>query len=306
LKKTLLPLLFSASLYGTDAGYEPLYAGTQLAFYPYNAEPGRLSFQPFIIYLNNTGFYTRKWRHPSQPSINTIAALLSFETGITHWLDITLDLTGATRQFKNQHSWVFGDTAIYLGFQLSHEEKNSWIPDCRLILGETFPTGKYDRLNPQKSGSDIFGAGSYTTALLLVLAKTFYTLPSHPVNLNLNVYYLYPSPAHIHGLSFFGGTPHTRGTAHPGTGFITNLAIEYSFNINWALGMDMRYVHQNKSVLKGNAPQTQPSSEQFSLAPCLEYSWSTDFSTALGPWLTIAGRNSPAFVGFITNIYVYF
>ena len=290
--------------------YDPIYAGTQLAFYPTNASPGHIAVQPYFSYVRQYGLYNSEWNEKSSQNINGVGNLLSLETGITDWLDITLILNQAYRQFKNMHCWVFGDTSVYLGFQLLHDKKHEWVPDLRLLLGETFPTGKYDRLNPHRGGSDIFGTGSYTTTLILVLAKTFYTYPRHPYNLNLNVYYINPSNVPVHGMSLYGGTPATHGKAFPHSGFITNLAVEYSLNQFWALGMDIRYVHQNKTIFKNrdNLPHKTSisSSDQFSLAPCLEYSWSLNFSTAIGPWFTVAGRNSTAFFGIIGNIYCYF
>ena len=203
-----------------------------------------------------------------------------------------------------------GIQASIFGFQILRDNKEDWTPDLRLVLGETFPTGKYQHLNPRKGGSDIFGTGAYVTTAILILAKTFYTDPRHPYNLNLNLYYIQPSGVPIHGTSLYGGSADTRGRAFPNAGFITNLAIEYSLNMNWALGMDIRYVHQNKTTFKGNKGFLNqfglPSSEQFSLAPCIEYSWSYYFSTAIGPWFSIAGRNSSAFFGIIGNIYTYF
>lgn len=294
----------------TEEGYQPLYAGTQLAFYPINTAPGHLSVQPYLTYLCNYGTYNSHWSEKSQKKTNGVLSLFILETGITDWLDISLDLNGAYRRYGDKNSWIVGDTSIYFGLQMSRDKKDHWAPDLRLLIGETFPSGKYDRLSPHKGGSDIFGTGAYLTTTLLVIAKTFYTNPQHPFNINLNLYYIHPSSVPIHGLSLYGGSPDTKGTAYPHSSFITNIGIECSLDKYWALGMDIRYVHQNKTTFKGRKGSPLklrlPSSEQFSLAPCIEYSWSYDFSAAIGPWFTIAGRNSVAFFGLVGNIYCYF
>jgi hypothetical protein len=290
--------------------YEPLYAGTQLAFYPLNAAPGHLSVQPFLFFSRSSGLYNTHWHESSQKNTNGIGSLIAFETGLTDLIDIALNINQAYRQNGSHHTWVFGDMAIYLGIQPLHDKKHTWTPDLRIILGEVFPTGKYDRLNPQKRGSDIFGQGAYVSTLILVLAKTFYTFPKNPYNINFNFYYLHPSGASIHGYSLYGGANNTRGRVSPGAGFITNIAIEYSLNRFWALGADIRYVHQNKSSFRGKKDNASavglPSSEQFSLAPCLQYSWSEDFSIGVGPWFTVAGRNSVEFFALVGNIFCYF
>jgi hypothetical protein len=304
-----LSVVFIPSLQASSVeGYEPLYAGTQLAFYPTNAAPGHIAVQPYFFYTHRYGTYNSHWSEKSLKNIDNLSCLFSLETGITNWLDISLYLNGAYRRFGNENSWVVGDTSLFFGLQLLTEQKDRWTPDIRIVLGETFPTGKYDRLSPHKGGSDIFGTGSYVTTVVFILAKTFYTDPTHPYNLNLNLYYIQPSKASAHGLSLYGGTPQTRGTASPHSGFVTNLAIQYSLDRAWVLGMDMRYVHQNKTTFSGRKAGTPglPSSEQFSLAPCVEYSWSENFSTAIGPWFTVAGRNTDAFFGIIGNFYSYF
>lgn len=295
--------------------HAPLYSGTILAFYPQNADPGRLSVSPYLTASKRYGFYNKNWSCPKQKHSDQISFLLSLETGITDYLDITLDLDGAYSNFNHKHSWIYGDTSLFLGFQALHDKRNTATPDLRLLLGETFPTGKYDRLNPNKNGSDIFGSGAYATTLLLVLAKTVYWLPKHPFNFNLNLYYIISSHASIHGFNAYGGSSNTHGKAKPGDQFITNLAIQYSLDRRWALGTDIHYIHQNKSHFsgkKGTLPNgsipstTLPSSEQFSLSPCLEYIWSEDCSITLGPWFTVAGRNSLKFMSAAGTVFYYF
>lgn len=303
---SLFSLLVSLLNAHDTQDYTPLYAGTQLAFYPTNAAPGHLAVQPYLFYIHRNGAYTHHWSEKTFKATDSLSCLLALETGITDWLDISLYLNSAYKHYGNQNSFVLGDTGVFLGFQALHDQKHTWIPDLRIILGETFPTGKYDHLNPDKGGSDIFGTGSYTTTLILVLAKTFYTVLKHPYNINLNIYYIQPSHVSTHHASLYGTSS---GKAFPRSGFITNLALEYSLTRNWALGIDIRYVHQNKTTFKANNHSRQPglpSSEQFSLAPCLEYCWSENFSTSLGPWFTIAGRNSGAFIGFCGNLYCCF
>jgi hypothetical protein len=223
---------------------------------------------------------------------------------------VSLYLNGAYRRFGNANSWILGDTSLYFGIQILRDQKNQWTPDLRLLLGEIFPTGKYDHLNPHKNGSDAFGEGAFNTAAILVIAKTFYIFPKHPYNLNFNLCYSYSSEVTAHSYSVYSNSLSARGKALPHSGFVTNLAIEYSLNQFWALGMDMRYTHQDKVVFKPARKSADqlglPSSEQFSLAPCLEYSWSENLSAAIGPWFTIAGRNSETFFGMIGNVFCYF
>ena len=49
-----------------------------------------------------------------------------------------------------------------------------------------------------------------------------------------------------------------------------------------------------KTRFKGKTlvPNTAPPAAQFSLAPAIEYNWSSDIGIIFGPWFTIAGRNA--------------
>ncbi len=295
--------------------HEPLYAGTLLAFYAQNAEPGRLSVEPYLFAFRRYGFYTENWGSPHKKHSTQLDLLVSLETGITKNIDITLDVNGAYSHFNKQHSWLYGDTTAFLGFQILHDQKQTATPDFRILIGETLPTGKYEHLNPDKNGSDILGSGTYATSLTIVLAKTCHFSPKHPVNFNLNLYYVVSSLAKVHGFNCYGGAFDTRGKVKPGDQFITNVAIQYSIDRNWVIGTDIHYFHQNRSSFsgkKGTLPDHTspyvglPSSEQFSLAPCVEYSWSEDFSCTLGPWFTVAGRNSLQFMSAAATVFYYF
>jgi hypothetical protein len=287
----------------------PLYAGTQLAFYPVNAAPGHISVQPFLSYVQKRGIYESNWSFSREKNINQAEVFVALETGITKSLDISLFVNGIYTESRGHGYYRYGDTEMYLGWQILHDQKGKWVPDLRLLVGESFPTGKYDRLSPAAGGGDSSGGGAYETKFLLVIAKTFYPFPEHPFNLNLNLFYILSSNVGIDGISIFGGTEITKGTIRSGDQYIGNFAAEYSLNRYWALGIDVHYIHQNRSTFR---PKKDASSlnlhsrEQLSLAPCLEYSWSENGSIALGPWFTVLGRNSVNFFNLVANVYVYF
>jgi len=57
-----------------------------------------------------------------------------------------------------------GDMTAQVSYRLSRFLDQGWLPAMALVVAETFPTGKYDRLSDPNDG---IGAGSYTTALAL-------------------------------------------------------------------------------------------------------------------------------------------
>ena len=191
------------------------------------------------------------------------------------------------------------------------DRKGTWIPDIRIQFGPSFPTGKYQKLNPKKGGSDIGGSGAYEITSLLILQKIFYSIPRHPFNINLNFYYIVLTKTHVKGLNAYGGVITTKGIVNPGNQFIVNLASEFSITQNWVIGWDLQYKHIDKSSFEGHREITAtqeglPSSEEFSFAPSIEYCFCNTLSLSWGIWFTMLGRNTSAFMSNVFNVYYVF
>ncbi len=229
-------------------------------------------------------------------------------TGITSWLDISLSTTGIYTSSHGKRSYLYGDTRLALGFQISKHRVRSWIPDIRLLILENFPSGKYEQLDPHKHLADISGSGSYETWIIAVTREIIYLTPRQPITINFTLQYNFPSNVHVKNYNLYGGDNQTNGWISPGNQFIGNLGIEYSLTINWILGLDIHYEHQNRSLPKrsDHSPSGLPSSEQFSLAPCIEYNPNPSFGIEVGSWFTFAGRNSSSFINGVTTIYWLF
>ena len=172
----LLALTLSSYAYSAkDTGYIPLYSGTLLAFFSENVSPGLLYVEPYLFQTTQPGFYNQNWSFQKQKTIHDLSLSMLFETGITSYLDFSLFFTASYNQISKLHTATYQDTEIYFGFQLLRDEKTSWVPDVRFLLGESFPTGKYQYLDQKKQLSDASGSGSYETFFIFVLGKTFYT-----------------------------------------------------------------------------------------------------------------------------------
>jgi hypothetical protein len=88
---------------------------------------------------------------------------------------------------------------------------------------------------------------------------------------------------------------------------------EISLSQRWAIANDIQYVHTNKTRFKGRKGATRgvanrvgrPSSEQWSLAPAIEYNWSDDYGVIAGVWFTFAGRNTIEFTSGVIAVNIY-
>jgi hypothetical protein len=302
-------LFFSLAYSDERDPEEPLFAGTLLADYPENTPPGALSVEPYVFLTRQYGAYNRHWKVDKHPNLDLCQLYLSLETGITDFLDINLIVGGSYNHSQHRHAYTYADTDLLLGFQILRMQKESWVPDFRVTLGESFPTGKWNHLDPTLVNQS--GTGAYITTVTLISEKIFYWIPHHPIDINMSVSYGIASLVKVRGFNTYGGGPGTKGKVKPGGQLVINAALEYSLTKNWALGTDIHYEHINKSTFSGKTGSLKaglPSSERFSLAPCIEYSWNENLSAALGYWFAVAGRNSAAFrsLGFDVTYYFKF
>ncbi len=312
MKKILLSFLFLTSLYSrepekgnSEYSYEPIFAGTLLAFIPNNVPPGKWLIEPYLFAGKVNGVYNSEWENKHLFKYFESKLLVEVETGITPWLDINLSLNENYSLSNGRKSYHLGDTQLALGFQITTNKPNSAVPDFRIVLLENFPTGKYQHLDPRKNIADVTGSGAFETWVIAILRKIIYFTPRQTIAVNLNLEYDFPSSVHVKGFNLYGGNAKTNGSVIPGQQFVGNLGLEYSLTENWILGLDVHYIHQNKSH-SNHRDIHLPSSEEFSLAPCIEYNPSTHFSLEAGAWFSIAGRNNFAFTsGVVTVAWVF-
>lgn len=313
----ILALVFPKNLISQESEeeIEPLYCGSLLAFYPQNIPPGYISVQPYLFFTSYYGSYQNNWSLQSKKNLYETNLTNFLETGITDNIDITVALETKYSRYRGNGLVQYGDTVAWLGFQALRDIKGSATPDLRFLIGERFPTGKYQNLNPKYGGGDSAGLGSYQTSLILVLQKIFYTLPRHPFNINLNLFYVLPTKTHVSGFNTYGGGYGTKGTIHPGNIFIVNLAYEYSFTRYWEWSIDLRYRHQAKSPFQGERGITKegtaasnglPSSQVFSLAPAIGYNFNKIFCITWGAWFSVAGKNRDAFLSGAWTVFYAF
>lgn len=296
----------------TSFPYTPWFTGPLLAPTPVNMQPGHPAIEPSITLFKTYGEYDSDWNFQKQTPVWAINPFIDFQFGITDYLGIEI-LASAISNFRHhQTSTHLQDTIVLFGYQVSNDTPGSWIPDFRLILQETFPTGKYQKLDPKKHGIDATGQGSFQTGPLFAFQKSF-SLFKHPCSLRWSFAYIFPALTKVKGLNAYGGESDTRGKVRPGETLIIFFSGEYSLTQNWALAFDTEFFHQQKSHFSGKKgttptgthPQTElPASTQISFAPEVEYNFSPNSGVLLGAWFTLAGKNSDAF-GSIFAAYLY-
>jgi hypothetical protein len=289
--------------------FDPWYAGPLLTGSAHTLAPGLFNVQPYLFFTQNYAEYDEHGHSHSISNLNQVNPQLPFEFGITKWMDSVITVQGLGN-YKNGHSaWNIGDTSVSLRFALLHE--GPYNPALLFSVKESFPTGKYQRLNPHRQGVDGIGSGSFATTFTFNMSKVVWWVSDHPMNVRLSLNYTVPAPVHVHGYNVYGGGSGTRGKAYPGSGFQGDIGYEYSFTQRWVAALDIVYTYNRKTRFSGHkgvdssgAPASVggPFNDQLSLAPALEYNPNANVGIIAGTWFTVWGRNAFNFVSEIISV----
>lgn len=290
--------------------FNPWYTGPLLAPSAHLIPPGDVNLQPYLFFTGNYGRYTNSGKYESTPTLFNFNPQLPGLIGVLNFMELIFNIQGQYNSREHESSWNFGDMSVGLGFQLIKEKP--YVPALLFSVQETFPTGKYQNLNPNKGGVDATGQGSYVTRLGLNFSKlVWWWVPNHPMNFRLAVTYSIPTTVHVDGFNAYGGGYGTDGTVHPGQSVGVDFGYEYSFTQNWAGALDIVYTYAAATHFSGakgvdatGAPAEvgSPFSEQLSLAPAIEYNWNENLGFIGGLWFTVWGRNSSAFVSGVLSV----
>src|SRR3990167_31009 len=131
-----------------------LFGGTLLSYTAQNVPPHHLAFEQFFFLSNTYGQYDKGSNLKHDRNFQQYQVLPYLKFGIIENLDVNI-ITSVIYSRHNKNKAVsLGDTLVLFGLQLMKAKEGTWMPDARLLVGESFPTGKYDRLNPSMDGGD--------------------------------------------------------------------------------------------------------------------------------------------------------
>jgi hypothetical protein len=271
---------------------------------------GHWLIEPYVYDLMAYGHFDRNGTLRSAGAAHDIGSQSYIEYGLVD--RITLGLIpriGLHESSAGQDSSGFavGDTTLQGAFGLTHFRPGSWVPATSLVIGETFPTGKYDRLDGHTDGA--LGSGAYSTTFSLY-SQTYFWMPNGRIlRTRLDLSYQVSQWASVHGVSVYGTLDGFNGRAHPGQSLFGDLSFEYSVTQKWVLATDFWWEHDGNTRVEGGyvqslasalpAPpalsahvvQNSGSDDILYLAPAVEYNWSARMGVIAGARIAAAGRN---------------
>lgn len=203
----------------------------------------------------------------------------------------------------DSHGVGLGDLSVQAQYRLTQFHEGSWLPTISLMVQESLPTGRYDRL---ARDSDGMGSGAYGTTLQLN-TQTYFWMPSGRIlRMRLNVSQAWSGWADLADRSVYGTADGFRGWARPGRSFFVDAAWEYSLTRHWVLALDLTYRRTGGTRLRGYQAYGTPApvrvhrdgrdSEAVGFAPAIEYNWSASLGMLLGVRVITGGHNTPTTV----------
>ncbi|MGH8201302.1 MAG: transporter [Steroidobacteraceae bacterium] len=303
------------------APQEPLdeawWTGPLLAPNASTLPQGHWLFEPYFYDVMTYGRYDRNGSLRSTSAAHDIGSQSYIEYGLVDRLTLGLiPRFGLHESSAGQDSAgaAIGDTTLQGAFGLTRFSPGSWLPSTSIVIGETFPTGKYDRLNGQTNGA--LGSGAYSTTVSFY-SQTYFWMPNGRIlRSRLDLSYQVYRWAQVHDLSVYGTTDGFGGRARPGPAFVGTLSFEYSVSQQWVLANDFDWEHDGNArvaggyllTTTGGGPYVQDSGSDdiFYLAPAVEYNSSARMGVIAGARIAVAGRNVGATVTPVVAINMVF
>lgn len=280
------------------------WTGPLLAASPATVPQGHLLIEPYVFDAIARGHYDDHGTRHAGPHQNNLGSQSYVLYGLVDTVSVGLIPRFGFNEWgegRSSSGVGVGDLTLQAQYRLTQFEEGTWIPTTALVLGETLPTGKFDRLGDRPA--DGFGSGVYTTTVS-VYSQYFFWLPTGRIlRTRLDVSYAFSGSAKVQDVSVYGTTPGFQGRARPGDSILVDGAFEYSLTRNWVLALDVAYEHDSNTRIAGRDFRSSPplpvelnsgTGHTWSLAPAVEYNFNSRVGVIAGAKLTAAGRNAAA------------
>ena len=292
------------------------WTGPLLAANASSFPAGHALIEPYVFDVINNGQYDSSGHHEPAAGGHELGSLTYLIYALTDRVAVGLlprFFYDAPAGAPASSSPGIGDLGAQVQFGLTSFHEGSWVPSTAVVLGETFPTGRYDELaNP----ADGFGAGAYSTSLAWYSQEYLWLPNGRILRLRLDLTYQFSSSARLADQSVYGTPVGFRGRAWPGDSFTADAAAEYSLTRNWVLASDLVWVHSSSTRVSGSEPAAagapvaldaqSGSSEYLAIAPAVEYNFTGSVGVIVGARIFVAGRNTGSSVTPVAAINLAF
>jgi len=289
---------------------EAWWTGPMLAPNAATLPAGHALIEPYLFNEVTVGRLDTNGVHHSAPQEQELGSLTYILYGVT---DLTT--VGMLPRFgynvppgEPSSSGVgIGDLTLQAGYGVLQYRDGHYTPAVSLVVQETLPTGRYERL---ERASDGLGAGAYATTLAVYSQDYFWMPNGRILRARLDVTYALSSSVSVDDQSVYDTPYGFSGRAYPGDVFTADAAGEYSVTRNWVLALDVIYQHSDSTRVSGSLSggsarsaagpaasvyqSATGSSSSLGFAPAIEYNFSSTVGVLLGVRIIEVGCNTVA------------
>lgn len=308
LASLLAGLALSAPALANDAAAprqaldEAWWTGPLLASGASTLPKGRALIEPYLYDVKPYGVIDGDGQRRPAPEADTFGSQTYLLYGVTDTFTAGLiPRFGYRRAGGRSSSGVqLGDLTVQGQYRLTQYKEGGRMPTLSVLLQETLPIGRHDRLDDRPQ--DGFGGGAYATTLGLNSQTYFWTPNGRILRTRLNLAYTVSGEAEVEGVSVYGTPAGFEGRARPGDSFVVDLAFEYSVTQRWVAAIDLAYQRDAATRVTGvdgagaAYARRSPVSQALILAPAVEYNFSPVLGVIAGVRIIPAGRNTTASV----------
>jgi hypothetical protein len=287
------------------------WTGPLLAASPATLPPGHFLVEPYVYDSMADGQFDRAGARHQTPRESEFGSQSYVLYGLTDRVTAgVIPRIAYSEPGLGQGSSTIGigDLTAQAAYGLSRFLDRGWLPAMSVVLGETLPTGRYDRLGDR--AGDGLGAGAYTTTLSLYSQYYLWMPNERLLRTRLDVSQSWSSEVHLQDTSVYGTPAGFRGYARPGKSLTIDSAWEYSVTQRWVASLDVVFETAGSTQITGTQPlpiqSGSGSSRSLGLAPAVEYNWSANAGVIVGAKFVAAGRNTAAAVIPIAAINLVF
>ncbi len=264
-----------------DQEWEPVSIGPLTTWTAPTCAKGEFLLQPFFFYHHIRGTFNSAGDYGSLPQGDQQSQYqeqLFGQYGLTDRLEVAGQLTYQQNFIKQAGQKArdqgFGDTYLFLRYCLWEEEKV--LPHLTGLFQLKVPTGKYQKADANKLGTDLMGDGSYDPGAGIILTKKI-----KPFIIHADLIYSFPIERKIDGIN----TQYAR-------------YLNYDFGLEYFLPRGFNLLWELNGFLQGDQKENGekiPASDSNSLAIACGIGWSNDkIQAMLFYQRTLIGTNTDA------------
>src|SRR3984957_14660900 len=178
------------------------WTGPLLAASASTLPQGHFLVEPYLYDVITYGRYDTQAKRISTPHENDFGSQSYVLYGLTSEVSIGLiPRFGFEKASQGPSSTGVGvgDLSFQAQYRLTQFEEGHWTPTTSIVLSETFPTGRYDRLDEHPA--DGFGAGAYATTVSLYSQDYFWLSTGRILRSRLDLSYEFSNKVSLQGVS---------------------------------------------------------------------------------------------------------